>query len=127
MGMLMGFYPCETLFSDVTLKNDSDIFVVVTVVASVDATGPFSGSSHAIYLRVTWEGRGEEGFKQVNHRVRNIPSLGGGGTTQTHLQVKELAVASEDDLCAAIAPGHFDDVDLVKTGDWMRQVKPYRS
>lgn len=47
--------------------------------------------------------------------------MGGGGdwTQQTHLQVKELAVASEDDLCAAIAPGHFDDVDLVKTGDGM--------
>lgn len=32
----------------------------------------------------------------------------------THLQVKELAVASVNGLCAAIAPGHFDDVNLAK-------------
>lgn len=30
----------------------------------------------------------------------------------THLQVEELAVASVNDFCAAIAPGHLDDVNL---------------
>lgn len=59
---------------------------------------------------------------QVNHDVQNIHSLclttGEGVQPEkhqsAHLQVKELAVASVDDLCAAIAPGHFDDIDLVK-------------
>ena len=32
----------------------------------------------------------------------------------THLEVEELAVASVNDFCAAIAPGHFDDVNLAK-------------
>lgn len=32
----------------------------------------------------------------------------------THLEVKELAVASVNDFCTAIAPGHFDDVNLEK-------------
>lgn len=32
--------------------------------------------------------------------------------THTHLQVKELAVASVNDFRAAIAPGHFNDVNL---------------
>lgn len=34
--------------------------------------------------------------------------------TQTHLEVKELAVASENEFGTAIAPGHFDDVNLQK-------------
>lgn len=32
----------------------------------------------------------------------------------THLEVKELAVASVNTFCTAIAPGHFDDVNLEK-------------
>lgn len=34
--------------------------------------------------------------------------------TLTHLKVEELAVASVNALCTAIAPGHFDDVNLEK-------------
>lgn len=34
--------------------------------------------------------------------------------TLAHLQVKELAVASVNDFRTAIAPGHFDDVNLEK-------------
>lgn len=33
-------------------------------------------------------------------------------TCDTHLEVKELAVASVNDFCTAITPGHFDDVNL---------------
>lgn len=35
-------------------------------------------------------------------------------TLNTHLEVKELAVAPVNSFCTAITPGHFDDVNLAK-------------
>lgn len=50
-------------------------------------------------------------FHNLLPRVQGVPP---GTRQQTHLQVKELAVASVDDLRAAIAPEHLDDIDLVE-------------
>lgn len=33
----------------------------------------------------------------------------------THLQIEEFAVASVNDFCTAITPGHFDDINLEKS------------
>lgn len=50
-------------------------------------------------------------FHNLLPRVQGVPP---GTHQQTHLQVKELAVASVDDLRAAIAPEHLDDIDLAE-------------
>lgn len=67
--MLMGLCPCATHFSDVTLKNDSDISVVATAVVVVRCGSHGAGfrliPHHAI-TRVTRVGRTEGGRKRVH-------------------------------------------------------------
>lgn len=133
----MGFCPCATLFSNVTLKNDSDISVVVTAVVAIRCRcywAIFRLIPHGVITHVTGTSRGRRrrahgstGEPQKKKKVYLSNSCQRSKKLQpTHLQVKELAVASVDDLCAAIAPGHFDDVDLVKTRDRVIQTLTWK-
>lgn len=122
--MLIWSCPCVTHFSNVTLKNDSDIFVVVTAVVIVRCRccwAIFRLLPHDIITHVTQVGRfrwttTHETFTLFvfNNLLPRVKGVQPEKHQQTHLQVKELAVASVDDLRAAIAPGHFDDIDLDK-------------
>lgn len=111
--MLIWSCPCGPHFSDVTLKNDSDIFVVVTAVVIIRrwcCWAILRLLPHDIITRVACVGHFRWTTTYETFTRESPPEK----HAQTHLQVKELAVASVDDLRAAIAPGHFDDVDLVK-------------
>lgn len=48
---------------------------------------------------------------------QHISALAQTNTINTHLEVKELAVAPVNGFCTAITPGHFDDVNLAKKKD----------
>lgn len=111
---------CNTLFQR-DVQNDSDIFAAVTAVVIIwcgCCWTIFSLFPHNIITHVgrfSWATTHETFTLLVfNNLLPRLKGVQPEKHQQTHLQVKELAVASVDDLCAAIAPGHFDDIDLGK-------------